>query len=140
MSLQVLRLVNIGLRTTHEIAEALSLSSDDAGARIGNLWRAKYLSRQANPHVSRTFIFVLTAKGKEQLQLAGAGDVDAKLRAGKILLRRELRGFIERAAFERRPLKAREPVRREGALDFLQCPTRINDTLYYRDGRQECVA
>ncbi|MDE1998747.1 MAG: winged helix-turn-helix transcriptional regulator [Burkholderiales bacterium] len=137
-SVQVLRLLASGLRTTAELADVMGLASRELASTLNNLCNGGYVTSEPSPETAARRIYHLSPRGRGML-LPRVGD-QATQALPSMRLRADERKRLQARAAVLSDMRPRpQPVRRDGSLDFLACPTRIGDLLYYRDGRVVAV-
>lgn len=137
-SVQVLRLLASGLRTTAELVDVTGLTFRELASTLNNLCTGGYVTGEPSPETRSRRVYHLTPRGRGIL-LPRVGDQATQALPSMHLRASERKRLQARAGV---PLDMRprpQPTRREGSLDFLACPTRIGDLLYYRDGRVVAV-
>lgn len=118
---RILYALSVGPRTSKElkvVAGAIYSIAKFDGEYMDRLAQSGYIQRQGDG-------WILLHKGQLKLEELGPAS-GMRLKANKLL------------PVLQRPVYVPEPdltsQRRPGAEDFLKCPSRIGNTLYYRDG------
>lgn len=96
-----------------------------------NKFEGEYMARlQANGYVQRTGTgWGLSDKGRSKFEELGPASGMPGLSAGPRANNKMIGHYKPGPGLPRRP----------GSEDFLACPTRIGNTLHYRDGRKELI-